>query len=146
MRTTIIFELAVLSTTRQIFYKMCDIIIVMKKASLLALIFLQLPSVAFAQSLDLFFIGITEFFQFVLLPFLIAVAFGFFLLGLVRFAIAGSANEDGRQRAKALIIWSIVAFVLITAIFGIVNLLADSIFGPGSEFEPATEPDFFEMW
>jgi predicted PurR-regulated permease PerM len=114
----------------------------MQKILVPLLVLFQIPQLAYAQSLQLFFLGIIDFFQFVVLPFLIALAFGFFVFGLVRFAIAGGGNDESRQKAKALIIWSVVAFVLFITLFGIVNLFAESVFGRNYDRVPAPNSDY----
>jgi hypothetical protein len=117
----------------------------MKHPVVLVIIFLSAPQLASAQTLIDFFEGVTFFFQFTLLPFLFAFAFLFFVIGLVRFLIAGAGNEESRNKGKALLIWSIIAFVIFTTLFGLVNLIAESFFGFGYEIDPP-EPDYLDFW
>ncbi len=53
---------------------------------------------------------------------IIALALVFFLWGLMMF-IASAGDEDKRSKGKAIMIWGIVAFFVMVAIWGIVNLL-----------------------
>lgn len=71
--------------------------------------------------------GITDFLGDSVIPFLLALAFLFFVINVVRFFIFQSHNEDGRKKAKGLAIYSISAFVIIVVFWGIINLLASSI-------------------
>ncbi len=63
-----------------------------------------------------------------LIPFFIGIAFLAFIIGLIRFVIVGAHDEEKRAQGKGLMIWSVIAFVVIVSLFGLVNLLAN-VFG-----------------
>ncbi|MBI4086525.1 hypothetical protein HY416_00895 [Candidatus Kaiserbacteria bacterium] len=74
-----------------------------------------------------------------LLPLLFALAFLFFLVNVVRYFIAHGADEKGREQAKRLAVWGIIAFVLMVSIWGIVNLLVS---GFGIDRNNVVCPDY----
>jgi len=92
--------------------------------------FLVLPMMAFAQlgEVDTFFNNINDFIGNVLIPLVFGLALLMFVWGMFRFFILGGGNEEERGKGKQLIIWSIVGFVLMTSIWGIVNMLSGGFF------------------
>jgi len=100
-----------------------------------------LPTVVFAQSLQLFVIDFMVFINIVLLPFLIGIAFLIFVINVVRYFILESNNPEGREKAKNVAYYSIIAFVFIIIFWGIVNILAGSL-GLGGGPPPC--PDY--LW
>ena len=107
-------------------------------------VFPILPSIALAQTLSAQGL-ISKFLAFsnkTLLPFLIGIAFLFFAVNIIRFFVIQGSNEDGRENAKNLAIYSVLAFVLIVIFWGIVNLLSSSI---GLNGDNAPTPDYLEM-
>ncbi len=58
-----------------------------------------------------------------LLVFLLAVAFIAFAWGVLRYFIADA--DDDKTKAKSLMLWGILGFVLILILFGAVNLLVE---------------------
>jgi len=101
--------------------------IVMKKVTLGAFAIALLPAVTHAQSLQEFFPNLVTFVSNVVIPFLLGIAFLLFAINVVRFFILGGSSEEGREKAKALAIYSIAAFVLIIVFWGIINLLVSSL-------------------
>lgn len=61
------------------------------------------------------------------IPFLIGLAFLFFVINAFRFFVVGGANADGREKARSLAVYGILAFVLIIVFWGIINLLSSSL-------------------
>jgi hypothetical protein len=59
-----------------------------------------------------------------LIPFILAVAFLFFVYGVFQYFIAGGANEEKKEQGKSLITYAILGFVVIIVFWGIINLLA----------------------
>lgn len=53
---------------------------------------------------------------------IIALALVFFLWGLMMF-VASAGDEDKRSKGKQIMIWGIIAFFVMVAIWGIINLL-----------------------
>ena len=98
----------------------------MKKITPLLLILL-FPIVTHAQSLQEFFTNLTKFLSNIVIPFLLGIAFLFFVWNAFRFFILGGANEESQDKAKSLAIYGVSAFVLIITFWGIINLLASSL-------------------
>jgi hypothetical protein len=76
---------------------------------------------------------LTTFIEFIntsLIPLLIAIALLVFLWNATRYFIIGGAEEESREKAKSLAIWGILAFVVITGVWGIVNIVIE-LFGFG---------------
>ena len=99
------------------------------------LITLLLPAITFAQftsggaggNFSTFFGNIRVFISTILVPLVLALAFLFFLWGVFKFFIAGGADEEKRNEGKQLMIYSIIGFVLIVALYGIVNFVVGGL-------------------
>lgn len=63
-----------------------------------------------------------------LIPFLVLVATVVFLFGVVRYIAAGG-DENKTQEAKRLIIYGIIGLATIIAVWGLVAIVIDFIFG-----------------
>ncbi len=100
-----------------------------------------LPATTFAQGIQGYIGSIITFINTVLIPFLIGVAFLFFAFNAIRFFVLEGANEDGREKAKALTLYSIIAIVLIVSFWGIMSVLAN---GTGLSGQGAPTPDYME--
>jgi hypothetical protein len=107
----------------------------MKTPILLLGLFLLIPHVTHAADLQTLIKNVLLFINDYVLLFLLGAAFLFFIINVVRFFIIGSANEEGREKAKALAVYGVGAFVLIVILWGIVNLLVSSI-GLGGKAQP----------
>jgi len=70
-----------------------------------------------------------------LIPFIWAIAFIVFIWGVYTYFIAGGADEEKRSQGKQLVMWSVIAFVVMTSIWGLVNLITNT-FGFGNENAP----------
>lgn len=57
-----------------------------------------------------------------IIPFLVTIAFIAFIINVVRYFILKSDSEDGRSNARRYLIWSLIGFVIIVAMWGIINL------------------------
>jgi heme/copper-type cytochrome/quinol oxidase subunit 4 len=55
------------------------------------------------------------------LPLMYALAFIFFLIGMVRFFFMG--GEEARQKGRQFMLWGIIGFVVLFGVWGIVRLL-----------------------
>ena len=99
----------------------------MKPAYLLGAALVVTPFFAHAQGLQGFLTTFTLFVSGVLIPFLFGMAFLVFVINAVRFFVIQSSNEDGREKARKLIMYSILAFVFLVAFWGIINLLTASL-------------------
>lgn len=76
--------------------------------------------------LEVLLINIMLFINDILVPFIIAIGFLFFVWGMFQYFIAGGANEEKREAGKSLMIYATLGFVLIIIFFGIVNLITSS--------------------
>ncbi len=61
-------------------------------------------------------------------PVLLAVAFIFFLFGVYKYFIFGAANDTERETGRKFVLWSIIGFVVIFSIWGLVGVVG-STFG-----------------
>ena len=72
-------------------------------------------------------------------PLIIALAALFFLWNAARFFIFQSASEEGRTKAKRLMLWGIGALVLIISTWAIVNILVGTL---GFRNDQSLTPDY----
>jgi hypothetical protein len=102
-----------------------------------------LPLFASAQALSAqsFIANFLVFSNTVLIPFLLGIAFLFFIFNVIRFFVAGGGNEDARTNAKNLAIYGVLAFVTMVVFWGIINLLAGSL---GFAGKNVPTPDYLE--
>jgi len=114
-----------------------------KYQSLIVFLITFLPAIASAQgtSLQNLFKNLLTFFSGTLIPFLLGIAFLFFVINAFRYFILGGADEKAQEKAKSLAIYGVAAFVFLITFFGIVNLLSDSI-GLNKTERPC--PDFMK--
>ena len=88
------------------------------------------PSLALAQfggpSLQNTFLGVMQFFDSTLIPFLFGIAFVFLAINVIRYFVAGAGNKDAQENAKNVALYGVMAFVFLSIFWGIVNMLADS--------------------
>lgn len=61
-------------------------------------------------------------------PVLLAIAFIFFLFGVYRYFILGATSDTARETGRVFILWSIIGFVVIFSIWGLVAIVG-STFG-----------------
>lgn len=115
----------------------------MKKYHLIIAILILLPLPIFAQeaSLQTFFPALIGFISYILIPFLFGIAFLIFIINAIRYFVIESTNEDGREKAKNLALYSIAAFVFLVIFWGIVNLLT---YSTGLEEGTQTCPDYLK--
>lgn len=96
---------------------------------------LMLPMVASAQlttgsagGFGTFVQGLADLVNNFLIPFLIALAVLAFIYGVFQYFIAGGADEEKRAAGRQLMLYALIGFVAIVALWGIVTFLA-SAFG-----------------
>ena len=77
-----------------------------------------------AQSLFTFFLGILNLY---VVPIIFAIAFVMFLFGVYRYFIAGGANAEKVQEGQKFVMWSVVGFVIMFSIWGIINLFINTL-------------------
>jgi hypothetical protein len=113
----------------------------MKKLIRFAPFTLFMPLLASAQ-LDLTYFetsggGIADLIGNVLVPLVFGIAVLMFLWGVFKAFILGGSDEEKQKEGKQLMVYAIVGFVLMVALWGIVSLVVD-IFGlnPGAGYQP----------
>lgn len=99
-----------------------------------AIVLFSFPLLSFAQAtstaptggLQLFFKNLLDFINTTLIPFILGIGFLFFVFNAFRYFILQGDTDDGREKAKSLAIYSVLAFVIVVIFWGIVNLLTSS--------------------
>ena len=91
-----------------------------------------LPVVALAADDDLgeittTFQNIMAFINDTLIPLVFALALLMFLYGVFKYFIVGSGDESKRQEGRQMMLYSIIGFVAMVAIFGLVNIVANGL-------------------
>ena len=84
---------------------------------------LLLPFAASAQGLQTYIPSLLTFINTVIVPLILGIAFLVFVINTVRYFVANSSSEEGREKAKGFMLYSIFAFVFIIVFWGIINLL-----------------------
>jgi predicted PurR-regulated permease PerM len=79
------------------------------------------------MGLEQYIIALVTFINNIFIPFLLGLAFLFFVINAFRFFIVGGANADSKEKARSLAVYGVLAFVLIIVFWGIVNLLTGSL-------------------
>lgn len=74
---------------------------------------------------------VLEFVNSTLIPFIIGIGFLVFVWGMFWYFIAGGADEDKRDKGRNLMIYAVLGFVLIVVFWGVINLIANSLFRQG---------------
>ncbi len=66
----------------------------------------------------------------VLVALVFALTFIVLVWGIIRTWIIHPGDESELEKGKQIVLWGIIAFVVMTSIWGILTLLKSSIFGP----------------
>jgi hypothetical protein len=85
------------------------------------------PAAGGATFADIVNNGIVPFVDSYIIPLLYALAFVLFLIGVVRYFFTG--GDEHRQAARGFMIWSLVGFVVLFGVWGILRLLLSAIPG-----------------
>lgn len=96
------------------------------------------PGVALAQfgEIDTFVNETSSFINDYIIPFLLAIAFLVFIVGVAQmFFVANDDNSDAKSQGKSLILWGIIAFVVIVSIWGIVTLISNGLGLSGQDLQ-----------
>ena len=109
-------------------------------AAFLALGLFSLSETAHAQTGEIggstlgeYLSSIVGFINVYLIPFLFAIAFIVFIWGVFQYFVAGGANEEQRDKGKQLVMWGIIGFVVMVSVWGLVNLVTNTLnFGEGN--------------
>jgi len=88
------------------------------------------------EPLAQFFFSILTFIEAALVPLIFSLAFIFFLWGVFRYFITGANDEEKRKEGKSFVLWSLIGLVLMFSLWGIVNLLVNSL-----GFDTRSRPD-----
>ena len=101
----------------------------MKKALLIGVSTFALPLIAFAQVTDFQSLGtlVVTIINTILVPVLFAVAFIVFIWGAFLTFIWGANSEEVSQRGKNLMLWGLIGFFVMVSVWGLVNILTNSI-------------------
>lgn len=102
------------------------------------------PLLALAQegTIQSFIEGLIGFLIIVVLPFLLAVGFLFFVVNAIRYFVIETDDVSKRENAKNLALYGVLAFVLILIFWGIVNLFV-GFFGLGNDAQTCIPvPDY----
>lgn len=97
-------------------------------------VLLAMPLYTFAQeseegftAINNIFTNILVFIDETLIPFVFAIALITFLYGVFKYFILGGADTEKRTEGKQLVLYAIIGFVLMSSIFGIVNLIVNGL-------------------
>jgi len=84
------------------------------------------------EGFSAFFGAVTNFINQYIVPAVFAIAFLVFIWGIFKLFILGGTDEGKREEGKSLVMYSIIGFVLMISIWGLVNLVVSS-FGLGGQ-------------
>ena len=79
------------------------------------------------DAIAVFLLNIIGIINSVLVPLVFSLAFLLFLWGVFQYFISGATNEEKRDEGKKFVMWGIIGFVLMFSIWGIVNLIINSL-------------------
>ena len=96
----------------------------MKKAVTIALAW-AMPVLAFAQVRNIYDASaqITGIINNILVPLVFALAFLMFIWGIFQYFIAGGHDEEQRKKGQQLIIFGLIGFAVMAAVWGLVGVL-----------------------
>jgi len=63
----------------------------------------------------------------IVIPFILGIAFLFFVINAIRFFVIGGATDEGKEKSKQLAVYGVAAFVFILLFWGLVNLFTSSL-------------------
>jgi hypothetical protein len=92
-----------------------------------------------------FIVNLTQFLSTTVVPFLLGIAFLLFVVNAVRFFILGAGEQETREKAKSLALYSVLAMVFIVAFWGIINILTGGlnlagVNPPCTDYDPDCNP------
>lgn len=94
------------------------------------------------QGFNVAITNIAAFINSILIPAIFTLAFFVFIWGVFKAFILGGHNQEKRDEGKQLVIWSIVGFVVMLSVWGLVNLVAGSLGFQGDRLDPDAIPTF----
>tara|TARA_B100000745_G_scaffold107052_1_gene68510 strand:- start:1797 stop:2216 length:420 start_codon:yes stop_codon:yes gene_type:complete len=89
----------------------------------------NIVSAGYFGQVDDFFTRATGFIDNILIPLVFTVALLVFLYGMFNYFIVQGDNEQSREVGRHLMLWSVIGFVVMVSIWGIVNMIAGGLFG-----------------
>lgn len=103
----------------------------MKKTLLIGAAFL-LPMIAGAQSSNVDSIQdvgkfLIDLINNVAVPVIFALAFLVFIWGIFKYFIQGGHDEEARDSGKNLMLWGLIGFFVMVSVWGLVNILVNSV-------------------
>lgn len=63
----------------------------------------------------------------ILVPIIFAIAFIVFIWGIFQFFIAGKQDPETRDKGKSLMFWGLIGFFVMVSVWGLVNILVNSL-------------------
>ncbi len=78
-----------------------------------------------------------------IIPFVLLLAFLFFMWNTFQYFILHGGDEDSQKKAKSFALWGILAFVIIIGFWGIINIFM-TVFGIQGVTNPIV-PDYMQM-
>lgn len=89
-----------------------------------------------AGAFDTFMLNVGTFLNEIVIPFMYALLFLAFVWGVFVYFIAGGANEEKRAQGRQLMIYAVIGFVAVTALWAIVAFVYGTIgLDPTLEFD-----------
>jgi len=79
------------------------------------------------MGLEQYVINFVTFVNNIVIPFLLGIAFLFFVVNAIRFFVVGGANPETKEKARSLAVYGVLAFVLVMTFWGITALLTSSL-------------------
>ena len=74
-----------------------------------------------------YLVDIVDFVNNIVIPFILGIAFLFFVINVIRYFVIGGSNQDSQEKARATATYSVAAFAFIIIFWGIINLLSSSL-------------------
>ncbi|MFA6408264.1 MAG: hypothetical protein WCW36_02200 [Candidatus Paceibacterota bacterium] len=62
-----------------------------------------------------------------IVPSLMAVAFIVFLWGVYKYFIFNGDSDTERAKGRDFVLWGVIGFVIITSVWGLVNMVSDTL-------------------
>ncbi len=73
--------------------------------------------------------GLIGTFNIVVIPFIVALAFFFFVWGVIRYFFLNNNGDEGKlKEGRDFIFWGIIGLVLIFSVWGLVHLALSTLF------------------
>ncbi len=110
----------------------------MKHTAIVAAVALfALPLVSAAATLEERAQSFIGFINGTLVPLIFAVAFLVFIWGVFNYFILGGSNEEKRNEGKSFVMYGVIGFVVMMTVWGLVNIVKNSLDFGGNEVRPS---------